>query len=40
MASLDGLLEPRGIYADGWMDGWMDGWVEGRERDRERVIVH
>lgn len=29
MASLDGLLEPRGIYADGWMDGWMDGWVGG-----------
>lgn len=29
MASLDGLLEPRGIYADGWMDRWMDGWVGG-----------
>ena len=37
MASLDGLLEPRGIYAAGWMGGWMGGWEDReRERDRER----
>lgn len=37
MASLDGLLGPRGVYADGWIGGWMGGW-EDRERERQREI--